>query len=230
MRVVPSLNRRHKAVLFLTLLAAGFSLLQQPYIRVTFGIAMLGLALAWAIGSNSRVVHVLFLLLGLPIAVGPVLSDWYEHRKRIAEFRRTVEALGIQIPRMPKFNPQSKEPIDVTSFAELDHLMDASGYTVEHRLELKQELEKLALQPEGQGSRKITVGIRPSVIGGVEGEKIEVSADLNPNFFRPVPKEPKPFAFGESVASNQRLLIPGLLLMVVGSGLILGIRPRAPVG
>ena len=227
MRVVPSLNRRHKAVLFLTLLAAGFSLLQQPYIRVTFGVALLGLALAWAIGSNSRAVHVLFLLLGLTLVGGPILADWYQHRKRIAECRSRVETFKRRIQQVPKL--ESEEPIDVTTVAELDQLMDAIGYTVEARLKAKQVIVDEQERLLKEGPTPIIYVTSPTTVT-VADKEIAVRLHLNPSFFRPVPKEPKPFAFGESVASNQRLLIPGLLLMVVGSGLILGIRPRVPAG
>lgn len=51
------LNRRHKFILFLTLIATGASLVMGAGLARAAGIAMLGTALAWILGLNTRVVH-----------------------------------------------------------------------------------------------------------------------------------------------------------------------------
>jgi hypothetical protein len=74
------LNRRHKAALCGTLVCLGLILLYGHLsLRHLAGILFLGLAYSWAIGSNSRIVHWLFisfgflLLLGYPFSTGPVV-------------------------------------------------------------------------------------------------------------------------------------------------------------
>jgi len=48
-----SLNRRHKAILFITLVVTGCALLLDVELRAAIGFMMLGGALAWAIGSDT---------------------------------------------------------------------------------------------------------------------------------------------------------------------------------
>ncbi len=50
-----TLNRRHKAILFVTLVLAGCALLVGAELRETLGFLMLGTALAWAVGSDTAV-------------------------------------------------------------------------------------------------------------------------------------------------------------------------------
>lgn len=75
------LNRRHRVALFLTLLAAGLSLVSASGIQITVGIIFIGVAIAWAFGSNSRLVHALFIVCGLLLATVPILFEWNEHRE-----------------------------------------------------------------------------------------------------------------------------------------------------
>jgi uncharacterized membrane protein len=85
------LNRRHKVALFLTLLAAGASLVLNMSAKQTAGVVLLGLAFAWAFGSNSRAVHVLFIALGVLLitfgmAVLRPLSDYYQKKVDFESF------------------------------------------------------------------------------------------------------------------------------------------------
>jgi hypothetical protein len=48
-----TLNRRHKAVLFITLVVSGCALLLGTELKEAIGFMMLGAAFAWAIGSNT---------------------------------------------------------------------------------------------------------------------------------------------------------------------------------
>src|SRR5260370_7084511 len=45
-------NRRHKAILFITLVVGGCALLLDAELREVLGFVMVGVAFAWAIGSN----------------------------------------------------------------------------------------------------------------------------------------------------------------------------------
>lgn len=53
------LNRRHKAMLFLTLIVTGLALLNGAVIGKGLGIALLGVAAAWVVGSNGFLTFVL---------------------------------------------------------------------------------------------------------------------------------------------------------------------------
>ena len=48
-----TLNRRHKAILFVTLVVSGCALLLGAELKETLGFIMLGVAFAWAIGSDG---------------------------------------------------------------------------------------------------------------------------------------------------------------------------------
>jgi len=58
-------NRRHKVILFLSVLATGLTLLSGRSLAFGFGALCIGLASAWAIGSESKAVHALLLATGL---------------------------------------------------------------------------------------------------------------------------------------------------------------------
>lgn len=47
------LNLRHKVVAFVTLVVVGLALVQGARLREALGIALLGIALAWALGSKA---------------------------------------------------------------------------------------------------------------------------------------------------------------------------------
>jgi hypothetical protein len=103
------LSKRHKVALFLTLLAAGTSLVFGVAAKQTAGIVLLGVAFAWALGSNSRVVHVAFIIGGLLLAIGPVLKDWYVQRSEMKEYRESVADFERRIhdlPKLPKPNAE----------------------------------------------------------------------------------------------------------------------------
>src|SRR5262249_10533118 len=51
MLALPTLNRRHKAGLFLILVTAGLSLIFEGSAKQTAGVVLLGLAVTWFIGS-----------------------------------------------------------------------------------------------------------------------------------------------------------------------------------
>lgn len=108
------LNRRHKAGLFLALVATGLSLFLQTTIKQTLGVLLLGLALGWLLGSlNVRTLGIVACFLvcavGLVMAVVPIRNDWESYRisaqdydAAIAELRRAVakasQAVGGGMP------------------------------------------------------------------------------------------------------------------------------------
>jgi hypothetical protein len=94
----PKLNRRHKAVLFITPLAVGVALIAGAGIEIAAGIGFVGAALAWAIGSNSRIVHVAFVAVGLLLFCGGLISDWRDYRSEVRHYQRQVAEFEKKIP------------------------------------------------------------------------------------------------------------------------------------
>lgn len=72
-----SLNRRHKVMLFLTLIAAGLSLVLGAGVAKAGGVALLGMALAWIFGSDSRIVHWLLFGVGIALIAGTASFDFF---------------------------------------------------------------------------------------------------------------------------------------------------------
>jgi uncharacterized membrane protein YqjE len=103
-----NLNRRHKVTLFLTVLLAGIAALNGAKMMQVVGILLLGLALAWAFGSDSRVVHWLFLSLGVLLACGTVGLGWYVHQSDTDLYAQKVAAFEQRIPELAKEYPLHK--------------------------------------------------------------------------------------------------------------------------
>lgn len=75
-------NRRHKTGLFATLVCVGLIVLFGGGIRSVVGIGLLGIAFSWAFGSNSRLVHRLFVAFGLLLLIPPAWDGLsWRHQK-----------------------------------------------------------------------------------------------------------------------------------------------------
>jgi hypothetical protein len=108
MTLALKLNRRHKAALFVTLVAAGTGLVLGASMKIGLGIILLGVAFAWAFGSDSRSVHRLFLACGLLIVIGSLVYDCHAHREQarayqdqVAEFEREIPEIAERDPLLP---------------------------------------------------------------------------------------------------------------------------------
>lgn len=95
-----NLNRRHKVTLFLTVLLAGIAALNSAKMMQVVGILLLGSALAWAFGSDSRVVHWLFLSCGLLLTSGTVGLAWLVHQRDTNLYAQKVAAFEQRIPEL----------------------------------------------------------------------------------------------------------------------------------
>lgn len=113
------LNRRHKAGLFLTLILAGiFSL--TGGVGAGVGVLLLGVAMSWLFGSNSRIVHVGFLIVGALCAMGLVADGLYVHHQQVASYRQVMRNedefrnFGPPVPlkSVQPATPQSKTDSD----------------------------------------------------------------------------------------------------------------------
>jgi hypothetical protein len=100
-----NLNRRHKVTLFFTLALAGIAALNGAKMMEVVGILLLGLALAWALGSDSRVVHWLFLSLGLLLTCLTVGGAWLIHQSDTNLYAGQVAAFEQRMPELAKEYP-----------------------------------------------------------------------------------------------------------------------------
>lgn len=112
MEFLARLNRRHKVALFLTLVAAGVMLVLGASAKQTAGAVLLGLAFAWAFGSNSRIVHWLFVGLGSALLLGPVGFDRYSLHQAGKDYADEIAAFEHRIPELAKEYPYKKVAID----------------------------------------------------------------------------------------------------------------------
>ena len=86
-----SLNRRHKAVIFVSLIGAGLVLMDDGSLGEGLGVILIGVAFAWAVGSDYRPVHVALLLTGIIMALGgPIMAGWIDHHSAIVSYQSAV--------------------------------------------------------------------------------------------------------------------------------------------
>lgn len=109
------LNRRHKAALFLTLIAVGAGLLLGIDAKQIFGIILLGAAFAWALGTDSRLVHWLFVATGLTVMLFPFGLECHERYKANARYKSDIAAwkaakITDLVPIEPKKDSISPPP------------------------------------------------------------------------------------------------------------------------
>lgn len=96
------LNRRHKAGLFLVLVAAGLSLFLEASAKQTAGGVLIGLAVTWLLGTISlRALGVLCSLtvcaVGVCIATFPVWEDWKAYSNSLGEYGLALVDLRLAI-------------------------------------------------------------------------------------------------------------------------------------
>jgi len=88
------LNRRHRTALCATLICVGLILLLSHVgIRPVLGIAFLGIAYAWALGSDDRRVHWLLFAFGLPLLLLSPVADGYYWPKTKAELIQSQKSI-----------------------------------------------------------------------------------------------------------------------------------------
>ena len=99
---IVTLNWRHKAGLLLALTATGVGLLLELSAKQTSGIAVLGIAFAWLIGTfSTRTVGLASLILisalGLYVAAGPVWGDWRSFRQSANTYDSAIAELVLAV-------------------------------------------------------------------------------------------------------------------------------------
>lgn len=102
----PTLNRRHKAGLFLTLVAAGLCLFFEASAKQTAGIAVLGVAAAWFIGSVSvrtlaAILSTAAIIAGISLAAVPIWRDRDETQSSRREYDSAIYDVIAAIAKAP---------------------------------------------------------------------------------------------------------------------------------
>jgi len=122
----PNLNRRHKLVLFFTVVVMGVTLLRlsqpNPYDRrihaslvevlgPVAGEALLGIALAWVVGSKtflrvalSGITHAILILLGIGLFTLSTVP-WLRDKNELRQYKRRVALFESRLPELAKRYP-----------------------------------------------------------------------------------------------------------------------------
>jgi len=106
------LNRRHKAALFLALVGVGVGLLLGASAKQSLGIALLGMAFAWAFGCDNRPVQWLFVAAGTVLAFAPLTLQWHERREAVKQYQTNAAAFQRDIPKLSKRHPITGAPAE----------------------------------------------------------------------------------------------------------------------
>lgn len=220
LELLARLNRRHKVVLFVTLLAAGFILITGGGIGPGLGSILLGIAFALAVGSNSRAIHGLFVTTGLVLLLAPSLYFW-------AAARRQEKALA----RMERNFPSAASVGDDARVQV--QLRDGRIGTVPKK-DLPEALKMGANvhSPAGVGSS----GDGPEYLEEYTSPKTGARYGLTekgwvqlspPTEFQVVSIKPRPFVLHDVIVENRGTEAAGLVLFAIGMGLLIVVKPAS---
>lgn len=111
--MAPSPNRRHKVLLFLTLVALGSSLLLGADTKQVAGVALLGLAATWLVGwltvrTTVLAISILLVPTGICVCGLPILTDWQTFRTASEGYTQAISDLTDAIRKSPSL-PKSRE-------------------------------------------------------------------------------------------------------------------------
>ena len=104
-RVAGRFSRYQQAALILTLLSVGVMLVSGANMQLSLGVLLLGLTLAWTVGSDNRLLHYLCLIVGVAALVTPAGLSWRQHRLSAQEFSRSVQEFEANIPQFAQRYP-----------------------------------------------------------------------------------------------------------------------------
>jgi hypothetical protein len=201
--------------LFLTLLAVGTSLVLDVGAKQSAGIALLGIAFAWAFASNGRLVHWTFAALGWVLVVAPICYNWYDNRGAVRAYESSVTAFERKIPELAKEYPFEKTLIDPQTDSRMGWngamwVVVSSG-TSTHAIGDEWDGRKWIPEP------KTPPWMRKALQGGVNIDAVPY--DEKPGFFRP-----EAFSVSRALVSDWLIELPGLTFICVGIGLLLGVK------
>jgi len=210
------LNRRHKAALFLTLAATGVSLVLGVGAKQTAGVALLGVAFAWAFGSNSRIVHWLFVVSGSAVLVAPTGFDWYTDRHTAKFYESQVAAFERRIPELAKQHPHKKTATDPQTGARM-------GWNGAKWIVISPGTSTHRIGDEWDGEHWISENDTPKWMSDALQAGVDVEA--LPSYEKPDDFSPEHYSLSRALVADWRVELPGLLLLCVGLGLLIGVRP-----
>lgn len=212
------LNRRQKAGLFVVLVTAGLGLLFEASWKEVAGVAMVGVALAWAVGSDSRLVHWTFVGLGSTLLMATACYRWYDHRGAIQAYESRVAAFERDIPELAKQYSFEKTSSDPQTGARMGWngamwVVLSSGNSA-HKIGDEWDGAKWIAEPN------TPAWAREALIAGVNIDAVPYVE--KPNLF-----PPEPFSLTDAALTAWRVTLPGAVLLCVGLGLVIGVRARA---
>ena len=144
------LNRRHKAALCSTLICVGLIVLLGGAVRPTLGIGLLGLAFSWALGSDNRLVHWLFVICGLLLLV-PAGGDaflWPRQKPELIKSKTSIIGLDRDMVESANSVIAADTPLDCNFYSKGEER--ELRYSLSEKTEFRgrtQELQRL--QAEG---------------------------------------------------------------------------------
>jgi hypothetical protein len=244
-RATVKVNPRHKAALVLTLLATGASLIVGLETKQVVGIALLGLAFAWLLGSNSLLVHSLFIVAGLSLATGRVLWDWQKYRAEARNYRASVAYFESRIPELATQYPEpvglgpvgGEDAVVVTKDFVPKYEMDAFHLAAAKQAGVKlyrfiplpgSDLPYLAISlitPKEKVSDRLSKDY--PTLSKWECDALAAGVDVWSVHDETPGAEPDLFTLRRAVALNWILVTCGSLLTLVGVGTMFGIRLRS---
>lgn len=245
-RATVEVNPRHKAALVLTLLATGASLIVGFDTKQVVGIVLLGLAFAWLLGSNSLLVHSLFVVAGLGLATGPIWWDWQKYHAEAKSYHASVAYFESKIPELATEYP---EPVGLGPVGGEDAVIVSKDFVPKYKMDAshvaaaKQAGVKLYRFIPLPGSDFPYLAI--SLVTPKEKVSDRLSKDY-PTLSKwecdalaagvdvwSVPEtpgaQPDLFTLRRAVALNWILVTCGSLSALVGVGTMLGVRLRSSV-
>jgi len=178
----------------------GLILLLGGKVRYAVGITLLGMAFSWALGSNDRVVHWLFVICGLLLLVGPVGDGflWPRQKPELIKGQTSlVESEKAVVQDDVSSSDQAKRQLE-DAFHGIDK--DNAGNHLKFIEILKPEVERLQVK-EDKDNRELYKA--QAELQHLEAEGI----------FRHVMRDDWANVAG------------GLLLLSAGLGLMVGVKP-----
>lgn len=233
MTALRELNRRHRVALFLTLVAAGTSLVLEFGPLRFAGVVLIGIAFAWAFGSDNRLVHGAFLFCGLSLVICPMAYLWIDCHWQATRYSRRLEQFERKLPELAKLYPLPKTSHLDTTEADDRGLFDV--LTRQEQEELRTALEKRlesadanshAADKERFGKALLWLARAMSDPKPTWYQRaVAAGADprIVPDEERPGDK-PTPFSFSLAAKALSSFIVCGLSLSFLGAGLLIGLR------
>jgi hypothetical protein len=110
------LNFRRQAILFAIVITVGIALFVGTNPRAVVGIIVIGLALAWPLGSDNRLILISISIFGFVIALSPFFQSYLHHKSQVNSyiestkiFERNLERLTWKYPVYTIIGDASKE-------------------------------------------------------------------------------------------------------------------------